>query len=210
MVSLKNNFQQMKKYNAYLAELIGTFALSFIVFLAVSSQNLPLAVPVMAGLTLGLFVYIIGTISGCHINPAVTIGLWSVKKIKWQNAIGYIISQFVGASLSIVLGSLLFHISEPQPNLGAFSLAIFCAEALGTLFFTFGIASVVYEKVPHGFSGIIIGSSLLFGILIASMSGSFGILNPAVAFSLHAMNWTYLLAPLIGSVAGFNVYKWII
>jgi len=200
----------MKKYNAYLAEIIGTFALSFVVFLAVTGSNLPLAVPVMAGLTLGLFVYIIGAISGCHINPAVTVGLWSVGKIKWQDAVGYIVSQFVGASLAIVLGALLFHISQPQPSLGAFSLAVFCAEMLGTFFFSFGIASVVFEKVPHQMSGIVIGSSLLFGIIIASLAGSFGLLNPAVAFSLHAMNWTYLLAPLIGSVAGFNLYKWMV
>ncbi len=200
----------IKKYNVYLAELIGTFALSFVVFLAVSSSNLPLAVPIIAGLTLGLFVYIIGGISGCHINPAVTVGLWSVRKIKWQEAIGYIISQFVGASLAIVLGVMLFHINQPNPNLGVFSLSVFCAEALGMFFFAMGIASVVYEKAPHQMSGIVIGASLLFGIIIASLAGSFGILNPAVAFSLHAMNWTYLLAPLIGSVAGFNLYKWIV
>ena len=199
----------MKKYKVYLAELIGTFALSFVIFLAASSSNLPLAIPVIAGLTLGLFVYLIGGISGCHINPAVTLGLLSVKKIKWQDAALYIISQFVGASLAIVLGVMLFHFNQPSPNLGAFSLSIFCAEALGMFFFAFGIASVVYEKVPHGFSGIVIGASLLFGILIASLAGSVGILNPAVAFSLHAMNWTYLLAPIIGSVAGFNLYKWI-
>ena len=200
----------MKKYKIYLAELVGTFALSFVVYLAVSNQNLSAFVPVIAGLTLGLFVYIIGTISGCHINPAVTVGLWSVRKIKWQEAVAYIVSQFVGASLAIILGSLLFHVSQPQPNLGVFSLAVFCAETLGTFFFTFGIAAVVFEKVAHGFSGIVIGASLLFGILVAILSGSLGILNPAVAFSLHAMNWTYLLAPLIGSVAGFNLYKWMV
>ena len=199
-----------KKYNVYFAELIGTFALSFIVFLGVSNQNLAFVVPVFAGLTLGLFVYLIGGISGCHINPAVTLGLLSVKKIKWPEAVVYIISQFVGASLAIVLGTLLFHVSQPQPALGAFSLAVFCAEALGALFFTFGIASVVYGKVSDGFSGIVIGSSLLFGILIATLSGSAGILNPAVAFSLHAMNWTYLLAPIVGGVLGFNLYKWMI
>jgi glycerol uptake facilitator protein len=202
----------MKKYNAYLAEIIGTFALSFVVFLAISepSQSVTLSVPVLAGLTLGLFVYIIGAISGCHINPAVTVGLWSVKKIKTPEAVGYIVSQFVGASLSIILGTLLFHFSQPNPSLGQFSLQAFCAEAFGTFFFTFGIASVVFEKVPHQMSGLVVGSSLLFGILIASMAGSFGILNPAVAFSIHAMNWTYLLAPLVGSVIGFNLYKWLV
>lgn len=62
-------------YKKYFAELVGTFTLSFVVFEAVAAGvAVPLPVPVIAALTLGLFVYTIGSILGCHLNPAVTVG----------------------------------------------------------------------------------------------------------------------------------------
>ena len=88
----------------YIAEAVGTFGLSFVVLGALSFAGvIPVAVPVIAGLTLGLFLYSIGGVSGCHINPAVTIGLWSVKKISNQDAVSYVIAQIVGAFVAIMV-----------------------------------------------------------------------------------------------------------
>lgn len=196
-------------YKKYIAEAIGTFALSFVVLGAVSSSNLlPIPVPILAGLTLALFVYTIGSISGAHINPAVTLGLLSIKKITPQDAVGYIVAQMLGALGALVLAKSLLMVSPVV--VGAFSGSVFFAEMLGTFFFAFGIASVVYGKAKEQMSGIVVGWSLLFGILIASLAGASGILNPAVAFALNSVSLVYILAPIVGSILGFQVYKYLV
>ena len=201
----------MKKY---IAEFIGTFTLAFVVLLAVSvGSNLPVALPVIAGLTLGLFVYTIGGISGSHINPSVTIGVLSLKKISATDATSYVIFQLIAGFLASVIATMVFHVSFSLSFSQTSTLIQFLAEAAGTFFITFGIASVVYEKTAHDASGIVIGGSLLLGVLIASFAGSLGVLNPAVAIALmmtaHSFSWVYLIAPIVGSYFGMQVYRYI-
>lgn len=198
-------------YKKYIAEFIGTFCLSLVVLLAVSMRGpLPIAVPLIAGFTLMLFVYTIGSISGSHINPAVTLGLLSIKKISVKDAGGYIVAQLLGGFLSLVLAERVLDITLKTVRTGAFDSGIFFAEALGMFFFAFGIASVVYGKAKEHLSGIVVGGSLLLGILVASFSGALGILNPAVAVALSATTVVYLLAPIVGSVAGFWAYMYLV
>ena len=193
----------------YIVEAIGTFVLSFVVLGALSSvEQLPLAVPVIVALTLGLFVYTIGGVSGCHLNPAVTVGLWSVKKINNQDAVGYVVAQLIGAFIAVMVAGW-FGVESFAVG-GVFDLRMFAAEALGAFFFVFGIASVVYGKVAGHMSGVVIGGSLLLGILTALVSGSDGILNPAVAGALNIFSAVYILAPVVGAVAAFHTYKYLI
>jgi glycerol uptake facilitator-like aquaporin len=199
----------MKKY---IAEALGTFTLSFVVLLAVSAgSNLPFSIPVIAGLTLGLFVYTIGGLSGSHINPAVTLGAFSIKKISITDATNYIIFQIIGAIVAFLLGTMVFHTNLSLSFAQTSLLIPFLAETIGTFFFTFGITSVIYEKTPSALSGIVVGGSLLLGILIASFAGSAGILNPAVALAImlasHSFSWVYIVAPLVGSYLGMQAYK---
>ncbi len=179
--------------------------LTLVVALSIITK-FPVPTPVLAGLVLLLFVYSMGHISGTHINPAVTIGLWSIKKIKGEEAILYIISQIIGAAVALFLVSCL--VGSPQLTVSD-SLLVGFAEALGTFFFAFGIASVVYGKSPSAVSGIVIGGSLLLGITIAATIGSNGVLNPAVALGIQSFNWMYLLGPIIGSVLGMQAYKYL-
>jgi glycerol uptake facilitator-like aquaporin len=194
-------------YKNYIAEGIGTFALSFAVVAAGAvATSLPLAVPVIAALTLTLFVFTIGPISGSHINPAVTFGLWSVGKIETKDAVGYVIAQLIGAFAAFMIADAWLGISGTNMQT-SMDTNIFFAEALGAFFFTFGIAAVVLGKLSAQVSGFVVGGSLLLGIIIASVSGALGILNPAVAVALGATSLTYLVAPIVGSVAGFWTYR---
>jgi aquaporin Z len=192
----------MKKY---IAEALGTFALALVVALSLAG-TFPVPTPILAGLALGLFVYSVGHISGAHINPAVTIGAWTLKKISGMDALLYVVSQFIGAALALLVVSATLgmpHLAVTDSWTTAF------AEALGTFFFAFGIASVIYGKTPSQLSGVVVGGSLFLGITIAALVGSNGVLNPAVALGIGSFSVVYALAPVLGSVLGMQAYKYL-
>lgn len=185
-----------------LAEFLGTFTLCLVVALSVVSEY-PVATPVLAGLVLALFVYTIGSLSGCHINPAVTIGLWSIKKIQGHLALKYIAAQLLAAMLVLFIVDFAGMGGEPvpfTPNIG------YLFEFLGMAIFTFGIAAMVSGTGKEIISGAVVGGSLLLGISISVLGGGLGILNPAVAVSLSVFNIGYLLAEILGGILGFQIY----
>jgi len=188
-----------------LAEAFGTFTLTLIaMFSLVGSFAVP--TPILAGLTVMLFVYSIGPISGAHINPAVTLGLWSMGRIKPREAVLYMVSQFVGASLALLT---VKYFKVPIQSMPVGRLQIGLAETLGAVVFTFGIASVVFGKLSGGLSGLVIGGSLIVGIAVAALLGSPGILNPAVAMGLQSFSLMTLLGPIVGSLIGMRLYRYI-
>lgn len=193
-----------KSMRKYLAELLGTFALTLTVGLSLAGK-FPVPTPILAGLTLGLFVYTIGHLSGSHINPAVTIGAWSIKKITTKSALFYILFQFIGAALAFLLIQTM---AQPAALVAGNNWGTFFAEALGTFFFAFGIAAVIYGKVFPAVNGIVIGGSLLLGISIASVLSN-GVLNPAVAMGIGSFSLAYLFGPIVGSVLGMQAFNWL-
>jgi glycerol uptake facilitator-like aquaporin len=192
----------MKKY---LAEALGTATLTLVVGLSLAG-NFPVSTPVLAALTLGLFVYSIGNISGTHINPAVTVGLWSIGKISRLEAFRYIGAQFTGAAAALGLMSMM--VTLPVLTINN-SLTTGIAEMIGVFFFTFGIASVVYGRTPSSLSGVVVGGSLLLGIAIAATLGTNGVLNPAVALGIGSFGVMYVLGPVIGAVLGMKAYQYL-
>lgn len=192
----------MKKY---IAEALGTGVLTLAVGLSISG-SFPIPTPVIAALVLGLFVYTVGHISGTHINPAVTIGAWSVGKISINDAFGYIVSQVVGAGAALLFMSSY----ATMPTVGVEeTFAVALAECVGMFFFAFGIASVVFGRVHGHASGLVIGGSLLLGIAIAALIGSNGMLNPAVAFGVGSFGIMYVIGPVVGSVLGMQLYRYL-
>jgi glycerol uptake facilitator protein len=195
----------MKKY---IAEFFGTFALTITVLGSLAAQSqVPTAL--LAGITLGLFVYTVGKVSGTHINPAVTLGAWSVKKIKSQDVFFYILGQFAGAALAVILAKYLNLVPAVD---GVLTKEAFIGEIVGTLIFTFGIASVLFAKETESethTAPFIIGGSLTIGATIAACLGSNGVLNPAVAFGINSFGIAYIIGPIIGSVLGMWLYKYI-
>lgn len=196
-----------KKLVPLIAELLGTFTLTFVVLsISKSAIGIPYFVAIAAGLTLAIMVLIIGSTSGSHINPAVTFGLWSVKKINSLKAILYIVAQFIGAIFAWKLYT--YFIDNAIPSIGSkkFDWKIFIAEMIGTLIFTFGLSAAIYLRYEGGKLATTIGGSLILGIFVASAISN-GVLNPAVALGIQSWGTEYFVAPLVGGFVGVNLYS---
>ena len=192
------------------SEFLGTGLLALAVLSMLRSQGGTFNTAVAAGLMLGAMVLAIGAISGAVLNPAVTLGLWSVRKLKTVQALSYILVQFAGAAAAWYLFVYFTKIDTgtiKHDEIGKFASRTFAAEALGTFVFTFAIAAAIYQRLSGGVKAFVIGGGLALGIIVASL-GSAGAVNPAVAFSIQQWNvWAYMLAPVLGALLGFNLYN---
>ncbi len=210
------NFFTLQRLQRYFVEFLGSFALSLVVLISIINGMPGIMVALFAALTLCIFVYTVGRISGGHFNPAITAGALIIDGICWRDTLGYIIAQFLGAG-----ATLLFMLAYlPEPGLGEVfaqlgsapesTLSLGIAEALGMFFFSFGVAAVIYGKVKKGTRGFVVGASLFLGVLIAIMLGSAGILNPMLALVVNSFDVMYILGPLVGSILGMLAYSLVI
>lgn len=188
-----------------MAEFIGAFILTLAILVSLWGLIPLVPTAVIAGATLGLLVLSMGHASGMHVNPAITIGLYSVKKIDSARMVSYLIAQLGGAMLAmLVLSMFLDSDLLARTNVVA-DYKTFFAEFLGTLIFSFGVAAAVDQKFKDVNAALLVGGSLSLGAIIAAL-GSSGLLNPAVAVGVSSLNWSYVLGPLLGGIVGMNVY----
>lgn len=187
------------------AEFVGTFALTSAVFAAASTTTSPFFGGAAAGLTLAVLVLIIGMKSGAHVNPAVTLGLWSVRKFPTSQAIVYIAVQMLGGLTALRVNEYLTDQVLENTAAAAWDWRVATAEIIGTFIFTFGIAAAVYGAYEGGKLAAAIGGSLFVGVLIASFA-SIGALNPALALGVNSWSAAYVIAPLLGAILGMNTY----
>jgi aquaporin Z len=219
------------------AEFLGTFWLVLggcgSAVLAASFQQLGiglLGVSLAFGLTVLTMAYAIGHISGCHLNPAVSIGLWAGKRFPAQHLLPYISAQVLGG---IAAGGVLYTIANGAPGFnvaagfaangfgehspGNYSLtAALVCEVVMTAFFLFIIMGATDKKAPAGFAPIAIGLSLTL-IHLISIPVTNTSVNPArsTGVALYvgdwavAQLWLFWLAPIVGGVLGATIYNFI-
>ena len=209
----------MKKY---IAEFTGTLMLTLIACGVAVSSNSYIGIALAFGLVIVAMAYSIGNVSGCHINPAVSLGMTLTGKMTWNEFGKYVIAQILGA---IAGSALLGLILNSFTNLGAntydgISVTVWAAllvEAILTFIFVLTILGVTDKKENGHATGIIIGLTLtlvhLFGIPFTGTS-----VNPArsIAPALFqggealSQVWVFILAPLIGAVGAAYFYKYIL
>lgn len=175
------------------------------------------------GLSLLAMAYSIGTISGCHINPAVSIAMFVNKRINAKELAVYIVAQVIGALLGTALLQTILKLSNMSvANLGQNGFAnlessgAFLVEAVLSFVFILVIMIVTGKKGNASFAGLVIGLTLLlvhlFGIpLTGSSVNPARSLAPAVFAGGNAVSqlWVYIIAPIVGGVIAAWVGKYI-
>lgn len=220
--------------NKYVAELIGTFWLVLggcgAAVLAAGFPQLGIGfvgVALAFGLTALTMAFAIGHISGCHLNPAVTVGLWAGGRFAGIKVVPYIVMQVIGA---IAAAAVLYVIASGQAGWqpggfasngfgelspGKYSMgAVLLCEIVMTAMFLFVIMGATDARAPAGFAPIAIGLCLTL-IHLISIPVSNTSVNPArsTGVALFAQTaalsqlWLFWVAPIVGGVIGGVVYK---
>ena len=206
----------MKKY---IAEAVGTMLLTLVACgVAVTSGIDLVATSLAFGLVIVAAAYSIGNVSGCHINPAVSISMLVAGKMTAKECIRYIISQVIGAFIgSLLLAVLLGGFSTLGANGLVGSTTIWAAlivEVILTFIFTTTILGVTDKKENGHVTGIVIGLTLvlvhLFGLPFTGTSvNPARSLAPAVLQGGAALSnvWIFIIAPIIGAILAGLFYK---
>jgi aquaporin Z len=216
------------------AEAIGTFWLTFggcgsaVIAAAFPAVGIGLlGVALAFGLTVLTMAYALGHVSGCHLNPAVTIGLAAGGRFPGKDVAPYIVAQVIGA---VIASATLYVIASGAPGFdlangfaangygehspGKYSLpAAALTEVVMTMMFLFIIMGATHGKAPAGFAPIAIGLALTL-IHLVSIPVT---INPARStgpalfvggWALHQL-WLFWLAPVIGGIIGGVLYRWL-
>ncbi|EGQ8042155.1 aquaporin Z [Vibrio alginolyticus] len=222
--------------NKYLAEAFGTF---WLVLggcgSAVLAAGFPevgiglLGVSLAFGLTVLTMAFAIGHISGCHLNPAVTVGLWAGGRFETKDVAPYIISQVIGG---LIAGGVLYVIASGQAGFdvvgsgfaangygehssGQYSMiAALVTEVVMTMMFLIVIMGATDKRAPQGFAPIAIGLCLTL-IHLISIPVTNTSVNPArsTAVAVYVGDWAvsqlwlFWVAPIVGGVLGAVIYK---
>ena len=220
-----------------IAELIGTF---WLVLGGCGSAVLAAGIPELGlgylgvafafGLTVVTMAYAIGHISGCHLNPAISIGLWAGGRFSAEKLVPYIVSQVLGA---ITAGAVLYVIAsgaagfdvangfasngygEHSPG-GYSMLAALVTEVVMTMLFLIVIMGATDKRAPAGFAPIAIGLCLTL-IHLISIPVTNTSVNPARSTGVAlfvgdwavAQLWLFWLAPIVGGILGAKAYQFI-
>lgn len=221
--------------NKYLAEAFGTFWLvlggcgSAVLAATFPQIGIGLAgVSLAFGLTVLTMAYAIGHISGCHLNPAVTVGLYVGRRFPRNEVLPYIGSQLVGA---IVGAAIMYLIADGKPGFsltggfasngygehspGGYSLmAAFVSEVVMTMMFLVVIMGATDKRAPAGFAPIAIGLCLTLIHLVSIPVTNTSVnparsTGPAVFVGGWALGqlWLFWVAPLIGGALGAAIYR---
>ena len=215
-------------FKKYFTEFIGTAVLVFMgcgsaVFLGVDAAGGHLAVALAFGLSIVAMAYVIGNVSGCHINPAVSLAAFLDKRINASDFAGYVVSQIIGAicGAALLMAMSVFAGVDLTGGLGSNLAAgaggiggALLIEIVLTFIFVLTILGVTADSSKGGVAGIVIGLTLTFvhivGIPLTGTSvNPARSIGPAIFVGGAALTnlWIFIVAPLIGAALAAFAYR---
>jgi aquaporin Z len=223
--SLRFGLNRTPLVGALVAEFIGTFILAGA---AIAGQSQP----ILVFFALTGVVLTVGAISGGYVNPALVLGAWVTRRMSGIRAIAYIVAQVLGAMLALVILDAYVN-NAPATSSSVYGTSaelfkasaiphgkewfIFLSEFIGAIIFGFAVAGATREKKERTAAALTVGLGAFLGLMIAgsaaALLGGSAILNPALAVSLQAINFSsvwpilvYVVGAVLGGVIGFVLY----
>ncbi len=214
-----------KQVATLVAEFLGTGVLT-LAFLSVMRSTIGIAyfIALAAGVAVAVTAYFFGDVSGSHMNPAITLALWTGRKIGSVMALLYLIFQTLGAWAAYGVFYYLQGNVKIQAIGGHYTFRVLLAEAIGAFIFALAWGVVTVRKMDGASRAFLLGATYAVAIVVASTAGvlaanngvsavTTGIINPAVALGVRAwafagsMGWgTFVLGPVLGALIGYNLY----
>ncbi len=197
------------KFAMIVAEFLGVASM-ITVILSISKSGVGFSLFIASGVGFAVFLMSLALAgaSNSHYNPAVTLGMWTTRKISTLDAVLYIAAQFLGALAAWQL--YVYLVGQKLTNIAGntFSWKVFVAEVVGAFVLTLGFAAAAYS----GYRGLkysaTLGGAVFLGALIASVASN-GLANPALALGVQSWSRAYVLGPLLGGVVGVNLYAYL-
>lgn len=198
-----------QKIAMLLAEFLGTGILALVTLSLYRSSvgQITYFVALGIGLAFAALVALFGNVSGSHLNPAITLAMWTARRVSTVTAVLYIVVQMLGAWGAYFLYTY-FSNSSLQKLTGHYDTRLLIAEAIGTVVLALGFALGVSARRTSNYAAASVsGVAYLVGILTTIAVSPLILLNPALAFAARAFQWnTYVAGPVIGAILGVNLY----
>lgn len=182
---------------ALLVEYFGTLTLSLVV-LSVSLYRFPFFTALAAGVTVAVFVSAFAKISGGHLNPAVTVGMFAIRQVTALRAVGYIAVQLLAGVTAWKLYEYLTTRALTNVTAPSVEWNVAAAEAVGAFIFGLALTAAVTQKLQGYQAAYAMGGGLFLGLIVSGLASN-SLLNPAVALAVRSFDpVTYVAAPVLG------------
>lgn len=194
---------------ALLVEFFGTLTLSLVV-LSVSLYRFPLFTALAAGVTVAVFVSAFARISGGHLNPAVTVGMFAIRQVSALRAVGYIAVQMLAGFAAWQLYEYLTERALTNATSATIEWNVVAAEAIGAFIFGLALTAAVAQKLQGYQAAYTAGAGLFLGLTVSGLASN-SLLNPAVAVAVRSFDpVTYVAAPVVGFLVAAALVAYVV